>query len=280
MANLVVKKVGGKYKISEWIKSLLPYHNIYCELFGGTFCVGLSIERKSGINYRKVYNDTDAHISNLFNVLRDNPEKISYQIENTPYSRKDFEDSCAFFENTKDFSNIDKIEWARQYIVFNRQSIFGKEDETWCIARKGENNYITWNSLPILIKEISTKLKDAYIECDDYKKVIEKWDNEETLFYCDVPYFGVEKDFYRPNKENGFDHIDFYNNIKNIKGSWVVSYYDSEFIRDLYKGYSFFTKEVKKNMQIKKKKDSEVELLIVHQNNWSKNNNENDCFNI
>jgi len=280
MADIIIKRVGGKYKITDWIIGLLPHHNIYCDVFGGSFSVGLSIEKKSNTNYRKVYNDIDCHASNLFTVLRDNYEILASKIENTPYSRKDFEDACDLLENIKDFSNIDKIEWARQYIIFNRQSIFGKEDKHWCIARKGENNCMTWHSVPELIKIVGQKLKETYIECDDYSNVIDRWDSEETLFYCDVPYIGVETDFYRPNKGHGFDHGLFAKKIKSVKGSWAISYYDSAIVRELYSGYDFYTKDVKKNMQTKKKKDSEIELLIVKRNEWSKINQENDCFSM
>lgn len=137
MADIIIKRVGGKYKITDWIIGLLPHHNILRCIWRIFFCWIIN-RKKSNTNYRKIYNDIDCHASNLFKVLRDNYEMLASKIKNTPYSRKDFEEACDLLENTKDFSTIDKIEWARQYIIFNRQSIFGKEDKHWCIARKGE----------------------------------------------------------------------------------------------------------------------------------------------
>ena len=160
--------------------------------------------------------------------------------------------------------------------------MFGKEDGTWCVSRTGENICLSWAKLPPFIDECADFFKNIYIENLDFSLIFKKWDCEEALFYIDPPYKNVEDKFYHVNKENGFDHKDLFEKVKTLKGSYAISYYDSPFIRDMYKesdGFCFYENKVVKHMQTKKIKDTETELLIVKKNEWSKSKENLDmCF--
>jgi len=272
MADTVIKRVGGKVKIREWIKSLLPTHTLYCEPFGGSFAVGFIMPPVETSGYRLVYNDLDSHVWNFFRVLRDHREKFLEKVELTPYSRKELQDAVSFIESKRDFQAEDPVEWARNYLIYNRQSMFGKEDGTWCVSRTGENICLSWAKLPPLISRVASFLKTVYIENLDYIACVKKWDCPEAMFYLDPPYEGVEKNFYHVNKDGGFDHEKMATFAKTIVGSYAVSYYDSKFVRDLYPekdGFEYYEKDVVKNMQTKNKKTSQVELLIVKRSDWA-----------
>lgn len=279
MAQTIIKRVGGKVKMSNWIKKKLPAHSVYCEPFGGSFAVGLCLPKPDGSNYRIVYNDLDRHVWNLFRVLRENSKDLIEQVELTPYSRAEFENAVAFIEGGS-CEKANPVEWARCYIVYNRQSFSGKETGDWCISRHGENISNTWSHLPPLMRAVAMHLKTAFVECLDYRELLPKWDSEQTTFYLDPPYLDVEKDFYHVNKEEGFSHTEMRKSLENLQGSWAVSYYDSEEIRDLYKGYKFHELKVKKHMQTKAKKDEATEVLIVRENEWASKRSagEADCF--
>lgn len=269
-------------KIREWIKSNLPHHQIYCEPFGGSFAVGFIMPTPNLTSYRLVLNDSDKHVWNLFRVLRDYRQEFLEKIAASPYSREDFDRSVEYIRSKRDFEKENPVDWARMYIIYNRQSMMGKEDGTWAIARQGENFCLTWASIPSLIREVADFFKNVFVERMDYKECIAKWDSPETLFYLDPPYEGVEKDFYEVNKKDGFDHKGMADLLKTIKGSFAVSYYDSKYIRDLYpvsEGFVIHEKSVLKHMQTTKKKDSVTELLIVRENSWAKQNSkERFCF--
>jgi len=272
MADTIVKRVGGKIKIRKWIKSLFPIHSLYCEPFGGSFAVGFLMPKQDA-KYRLVYNDLDGNVWNLFKVLRDHEKEFIRMVSLTPYSRREFDEANDYIDNKKFLLKDEPVEWARNYLVYNRQCMFGKEDGSWCVSRVGENICLTWANLPSLIKDNIKFLRNVYIENLDYKKCIEKWDCPEALFYLDPPYEGVEKDFYKVNKKEGFDHVDFSKFVKTVKGSCAISYYDSEFVRNLYQekdGFTIYEKSVVKSMQTKKEKDTVTELLIVKESNWAK----------
>lgn len=269
MANTIVKRVGGKNKIASWIKSNLPPHDVYCEGFSGSFAVGFTMPIPSGTKYRKVFNDLDGHLCNFFRVLRDESEDLARAISLSPYSREDFDKARSYIMSDRDFDQDDPVERARQFVIYNRQSIFGKETETWCIARKGENVAYTWGKLPQDIISMAESMRGVYVENLDYREILRKWDSPSTLFYMDPPYLDVEKDFYQVNKQDGFDHEELAKQMLEVKGSFVVSYYDSEQIRDLYPGCQFKVKEVIKHMQTSKK-DKAIELLIIKESDYAK----------
>lgn len=266
MAETLIKRVGGKIKIREWIKSCLPAHSIYCEPFGGSFAVGFSMPKADGVKYRLVYNDLDANVSNMFRVLREKSDQLQRAIDLTPYSRKEFVDAIEYIEGKKYLTNNDDVEWARNYIIYNRQSMFGKEDGTWCVSRRGENSAITWKNLPDCVQECAIFFKSVFVEHLDFKECMKKWDDEQTLFYLDPPYENVEKNFYRVNKKHGFDHEELFDTVMKMKGSCAISYYDSDFVRSMYRedlGFKIYEKIVYKHMQKQEVKDKATELLLV-----------------
>ncbi len=276
MANTLIKRVGGKVKIREWIKSVLPAHQVYCEPFGGSFAVGFIMPRPSN-EYKLVYNDLDSHVWNIFRVLKEHKNSFIEKVQLTLYSREQFEKSVQYIESNRNFLLEDPVDWAVNYLVYNRQSMFGKEDGTWCVSRTGENICLTWANLPCFIDECASFFKQVFIEHLDYKECIRKWDCEETLFYLDPPYENVEKDFYHVNKVNGFNHEELCECARKIKGSFAISYYDSEYIRSLYNSsdYCFYTKAVTKHMQTSGEKSKAQEVLIVKKSNYAQNKNLN-----
>jgi len=270
-------------KIRDWIIKLLPVHTVYCEPFGGSFAVGFAMPQ-SDANYRLVYNDLDSHVWNLFRVLRDYKEEFLQKVELTLYSREELEKAVEYIESERDFIKENPVEWARNYLIYNRQSMFGKEDGTWCVSRTGENICLSWAALPDFIDRCAKFFKGVYIENLDYIECIKKWDCQETLFYLDPPYKDVEKAFYHVNKTEGFDHKALSEVVKKIDGSCAISYYDSPFIRSLYTesdGFVFYEKNVVKHMQKMEKKSSATEVLIVKQSRYAKEKGRTGmCFGV
>ena len=66
---------------------------------------------------------------------------------------------------------------------------------------------------------------------------INKYDKENTLFYLDLPYFKTE-DYYKDIEFNEQDYLRLKEFLSNIKGKWILSYNDCEYIRVLYKHYN------------------------------------------
>jgi len=255
-----IKRVGGKVKLAPWIISHLPDHNRYVECFGGSGAVLLSKPRIGGLDPAEVLNELDPDIANLFRVIQAYPCELAYQVEYTPYSRMGFELACEYIENQKG-NEADAIKWACEYLVYNRQSFGGKGGKTWCISRRGENPVHTWNKLPEVITRVSERLHNTVIETLDYHEILRKYDSEETCFYLDPPYEGVEDRYYAINKESGFDHSALREELEDIQGSVVVSYYKSDNILKMYTGFEISEHATSACVGSKKKAVTEVLLI-------------------
>jgi DNA adenine methylase len=92
-----------------------------------------------------------------------------------------------------------------------------------------------------IIKKLN---KISNFECLDFEKHINKWDSLETLFYVDPPYYSTEKNYYRGKDHFGeFGHYRLSNVLKNIKGKFILSYYDFDKLNEFYPRNQFTWKE-------------------------------------
>ena len=143
-------------------------------------------------------------------------------------------------------------------------------DTVWSVTRDGEINYDTWGKLPPYVMEVHQRWKNIFLENLDYKDVIDKWDSEKTLFYLDPPYVGVEDDYYDVNKVSGFNHNEMFDELRSIKGSYVVSYYDGDLVKKYEDvGCKIHRKDVKIHLSGDDIKPSRTEVLIVYKNKWA-----------
>lgn len=269
MADTVIKRIGGKVKLRKWIHQHLPSHKIYCEPFSGSFAVGMMFCPPRN-NKTIVFNDLDSHLWNLFRVMRDHRDRFIYSVKNTPYSREEFNRSYDLITQTENWDEVDPVEWARCYLIYNRQSFSGKEDGSWCISKNGENIAATWASLDSLLDSTSKKLQGVYLENSSYEDIFRRWDSDKTLFYIDPPYEGVEQNYYTVNKKLGFSHAEMADRILKLQGSVVVSYYYSDYISSLLPGFKVHKKAVKKHLQTSESKSNAIEALYIKDNNCSK----------
>ena len=72
----------------------------------------------------------------------------------------------------------------------------------------------------------------------DYKEIFNVYDSENTFFYLDPPYY--KKEFLYEGCENYTKdfHIDLKDEIKKLKGKFLMSYNKDRFITDLYKDFN------------------------------------------
>ena len=74
-----IPQIGGKRLSANRLVKLIPYHNIYVEVFGG----GASLLFKKEQSYKEIYNDLDNLLYNFFIILRDKPKELFYFLKRT-----------------------------------------------------------------------------------------------------------------------------------------------------------------------------------------------------
>ena len=147
----------------------------------------------------------------------------------TKIEEKADEDVCCSIEKTEEGLKLVK----KKYYVRNKKY---KGDETkW---RLHNPNLCGWNNILNNCDKYQERLKDTIIHNGDYKKMIELYDSEETLFYFDPPWTKTGSGKKGDKCYSGFVELqDFYNSIKNIKGKWFCSYNNDDEILETFKDH-------------------------------------------
>ena len=181
---------GSKWSIADWIISHFPegYEKmVYLEPFCGSGAVFFN--KNPGAV--ETVNDMESDIVNLFRVLRERPNDLKRALELTPYSREEYDLS---------FEPCDEpIEKARRYMVRTTQAIGAKmHNNEKCGWRNHKQMKIggtacKWGGITDTIAEAACRLRGdtthlVQIEHMDAFRLIERYNNPDTLMYLDPPY--------------------------------------------------------------------------------------------
>ncbi len=139
------------------------------------------------------------------------------------------------------FKPRNDIERAGVYYYLLSQS-FGSIGSTFAMQTKGGRkpkdiyrSFYKW----------SKRLRFTTIENMSFEKLIKTYDREEALFYCDPPYYMTEKYYKNTGGFGEVEHRLLAETLRDIKGKFLISYNDCEFIRELYKDFKIIkSKEI------------------------------------
>jgi len=216
--------LGGKFLISRKIVDVLPKHHIYVEVFGGAANL-LIIKEPSPV---EVYNDLDSGLVNFFRVFRD-PEKFQKfykQICLMPYSREEHD----FCKETWEKETDDVMRAVKWYVVA-RQGFGGQFDSNWGYSVKVTHRGVSgitsrYLSMIDMLPEIAARFLLVEVEHDDFRKIISRYDTEETLFYCDPPYVpSTRRSGEYRHEMTEQDHEELVDILLSIKGMAILSGY-------------------------------------------------------
>ncbi len=228
--------VGGKKLLRKEIANRFPEESIkkYVEVFGGAGWVLFYKDRNAE---KEVYNDINSELVNLFKNVKYHPEAVAKELEFTLSAREIFEKYKA-----ADVGQMTEIQRAARYLYLIKLSYGATVRSFGCRAREAVD-------LDVLHK-VKERLAGVLIENKSFAKLIPAQDGAGTLFYCDPPYHNTEK--YYDTGEDVFNeemHILLRDTLKGIKGKFILSYNDDEFIRELYK--DFVIEEVERSHNLK-----------------------------
>jgi len=158
-------------------------------------------------------------------------------------------------------------------MVMMKMSFSGNAENckpSWCYSKKNiKNNLLplAFSNFPQYLYDLVLRLKEIQIESLDFRKVIEKYDSPETLFYLDPPYWQCES--YYQGKFSKQDHYDLSAMLNNIQGKFALSYYYFDELNELYptNKFRYVEKEGVKCSQRSKEgelKQKSTELLIMN----------------
>lgn len=246
---------GGKYSHLNWLLPLLPMTKHYCEPFGGSAAVLLNRDPAKV----ETYNDLDGDVANFFRVLREKKDELIYQIGMTPFSKEEFELAIEANGNGQELSDLEQ---ARRFFVRARQVRTGLAQTAtvgrWanCLktSRAGMAGAVSrWLGSVESLEFIASRLLRVQIENDDALKVIDRYDSDETLFYCDPPYpheSRGDKNAYLFEMSNQ-EHIELASLLHKVKGKVAISGYKCDLMDNLYGDWNVHTAQTKKALSVK-----------------------------
>lgn len=242
--------IGGKKLLRKEIHNRFPKERLkkYVEVFGGAAWVLFYKEKHAEM---EIYNDINSNLVNLFKCVKYHPSAIKDELENILNSRE-------FYNNFKELyksSALTDIQRAAKYLYMIKASYGAKVTSFGAKSRDiADTKYL------LAIKE---RLKRVIIENKSFEELIKQYDRSDTLFYCDPPYFGTEK--YYDLEKTIFDertHIKLYETLRTIKGKFILSYNDNDYVKNLYQSFKIEKVNRQNNLTLKVGSDPYQELII------------------
>lgn len=244
-----INRMGGKSRLRKEIINMIPGHICYVEPFFGAGWVFFGKDTSEV----EVINDKDQELINLFRVIKEHPGELERILQYEFVSRDKFD----FYKNVE-IEYLTDIQRAVRYLYIISNSFASRGGSFGYGALKKPSQKIFADNFTIL----RDRLKNTYVENKDAMDIIERYDRENTFFFCDPPYYettGYKEKF---TKEN---HIQLRDKLKNISGKFLLTINDHEEIRDLYKRFKI--KEVKVNYSVSRQKEARKdygELIITN----------------
>lgn len=226
----ILKYPGGKWRVAPWIISHFPEHKVYLEPFFGSG--GVFFNKKPA--YVETINDLNGDVVNLFQVCRLYPDELARAITLTPFARDEFL-NCYGQCN-------EPIERARRTLVRYHQS-FGTSNSSknsWRNVQThgGPRCATMWNDLPEIIVSCCERLKEAQIENTDALTLIGRYNDPNTLIYCDPPYLpSLRKRNMYACEMSEQDHVALLRELKKTRSMVVIGGYDSVLYNDMLSGW-------------------------------------------
>jgi DNA adenine methylase len=253
---------GGKSRATKILEQFLPEDwQEYREAMvgGGSFFLYL-LQKHS--NKQFWINDKYPELIKFWQELQCGPEKIVEYCKSIK-ENNDNETAREIFKN----KILKQEKTASDFYFINKTSFSGLSENSSYAPKAYDQNFTI--SCMDKLKSISELIKNVKITNDDYNTLLTSG-GEKVFIYLDPPYT-IDSYLYgkKGNLHKYFDHELFAKNVKKCCHQWMVSYDDSEYVRDLFKGYRMHPWNHKYVMRTTCKKNGGVhkkgkELLILN----------------
>mgnify|MGYP004662352869 FL=1 len=227
---------GGK---SRAIKILMPFFpqdfDELAEPFFGGGSVGLYLAQNFGL--KQIFaNDLNTDLYCFWQTLKTQNKALIDEIERT---RQTHTNGRELYEKllARRGENLSNFQRAVDFFVLNRITFSGVVD---CggYSQKAYESRFTPSSIERL-KNMDGILRNFTFSNQSYERLLQN-NGKRVFIFLDPPYFSASKSKLYGKKgdlHTNFNHERLCEHLKNTKHRFLLTYDDSEFIRELYKDF-------------------------------------------
>ncbi len=256
---------GGKSKAVKFLSKFFPksFKELREPMFGGGSVTFYWVQKKP--NARFVAGDINYDLYCFWKVLKENKNPLIMEIKRV---KETYKDGRQLFEEIMERreKELDEFQRAVDFFILNRITFSGTVD---CggYSEQAFKKRFTRSSIDRL--ELAHEvIKKVELHFGDYEELLNA-EGKEVVIFLDPPYYSAQKSkLYgkRGNLHTEFDHERLLKLVKDSKHRVLITYDNSEYIRDLYK--DFYTVEWELSYGMTNYKQDKVrvgsELLIAN----------------
>ena len=219
-------RTGGKSRLKDKIRAMIPPHTTYIEPFVGGGSVFFSAPADP--NRKEIINDKDREIINIYLDVKNVGDKV---IDLPVVKSKEQFNALV---NKKKFAS--PVERLKRNILVGLYS-FRSDRKNYAPSKTAEKLGRGNVGSQKKYYKYKERLKNTRILSQDYRTVIKKYDNPNAFIYLDPPYSTASK-----NNDYEFNDIkieDIINLLKTVKGKFILSYDNNATARRLARSAGF-----------------------------------------
>lgn len=254
---------GGKSRAADMLFENMPEFKEYREPFLGGGSVFLKAKQNLP-NIRYWVNDLYYDLYCFWEKMKTNDDEVISIVKKLKEEYKDGKELYKYLtDNLFEFNDIER---AAAFFVLNRITFSG----TSCSGGYSQGSFdgrFTDSSIQRL-ETIKPFLENVKITNFDYEELLKK-PGDDVFIFMDPPYYSATKSaLYGKNGDlhKGFDHERLFETVKRCKHKWMMTYDNSKYIVNLYKGYNIVSFDLMYGMK-NVTKDAEMkgsEIIITN----------------
>lgn len=262
MLNSPFKWVGGKSRLRKQIINLFPEHTCYVEIFSGAAWV-LFGKPPSNV---EVLNDVDQDLITFFRVVKEKPEEFIASFTWELVSRAEFDRLARL--NPSQLTDVQRAHRFYYLIMASWGGEFHYPRFQTSIDDGGHGNRL-FGALQTLEKRIMPvyeRLRNVIIENLDWQECLDRYNRPGALMYIDPPYPENGCNYVYNMRERS-EHELLASKLNQLQCKWILSSYDTPFIRNLFTNYIIIPLESKSGMSTEKGGNTRVtnkEVIILN----------------
>ncbi len=256
---------GGKSRAVKFLSRFFPedFKELREPMFGGGSVTFYWVQKRPSARF--VAGDINYDLYCFWKVLKEDKDRLIKEIRRV---KETYKDGRALFEEimSRRGEELDESQRAVDFFILNRITFSGTVD---CggYSEQAFRKRFTWSSIERL--ELAHEvIRKVELHFGDYEELLNAG-GEDVVVFLDPPYYSAQRSkLYgkRGDLHTEFDHERLLKLVKNCKHRVLITYDNSDYIRNLYKDFYMVEWELSYGMTNYKQERVRVgsELLIAN----------------